>query len=271
MGKETPTSDVGDVDRATEQEGSSRDDGAQVARQCINCARSLDAGDFCPHCGQRQRQERLTFRNLARQAAADAFSLNRGFLHTLVDLTRRPGGVPRDFLDGRTVPYTSPTRYFLICLAVAQLVAFWSEGIQGLAEGLAGPNSPFVNANDGHQLIRKFFVLMSAGALPGVILATRIFFVGARLNWVEHTVFHLYAAGHSALLFSACVAGVMVLPESVGCVVISGLFIAVWLHYLRAAHAFFNVSKVRAAFSVTLAIVSGVALFVILLGTLVSA
>lgn len=240
-------------------------------RDCTNCAQRLDEGDFCPYCSQRQRADRLTFKSLAQQAASDAFSLNRGFLHTLVDLTRRPGGVPQDILGGRTVPYTSPTRYFLICLAVAQLVAFWSQGIQGLAEGLAGPDSPFVNSADGSQLIRKYFVLMSAGALPGVILATCVFFAGVRLNWVEHTVFHLYTAGHCALVFSASIAGATALPEAVGCALAVIALGVIWLYYVSAAQSFFGVSKIRAALSATLAIVSGGALFVILLGSLVSA
>ena len=148
-------------------------------------------------------------------------------------------------------------RYFLICLAAAQLVAFWTEGIDGLAAGLVGESG----TTEGSRLIRSYFVLMSAGALPVVIVAMRTFLGEKRFNFAEHTVFHLYTAAHCALLFAISLSMAFFLPEVLGVSFLTLAFLAIPVHYIVAAVVVFSVSKVRATFAVVLAMLLGIGVF----------
>ena len=227
---------------------------ASGAKKCVNCSHPLGDGDYCPACGQRQRSGRLTFQGIARRAVADGFSLDRGFFYTLVALTRRPGEVAKDFVAGRTAPYTSPIRYFLVCLAVAQLVAFWTEAIQGFVEGFTeGNRDVSLNAKEGSKLLGDYFVLMAAGVLPLVVFATRLLLRRARFNIAEHMVFHLYTAGHSALCLAVGLVSAKLLPDPAEGFVVVVVLLAMLVNYVASVRAFFEISKLRAVLVTALA------------------
>ncbi|MBO6576045.1 MAG: DUF3667 domain-containing protein [Rhodothermales bacterium] len=89
-------------------------------RHCPNCDTRLE-GAFCHTCGQPD-TGRLTMRGFFQYAASRMFSMDRGFLLTLVGMFREPGDVPRRFVEGKRAWYTNPLSYWLIAAAV-QLLA----------------------------------------------------------------------------------------------------------------------------------------------------
>ena len=56
-------------------------------------------------------------RGVAATFLGRVLDVDHGLLHTVHWLTVRPDRVVRDYLAGRTVPYTNPVAYLLLCFA----------------------------------------------------------------------------------------------------------------------------------------------------------
>ena len=112
------------ADRAPpDQEGP---EGEGPGADCPNCGARAD-GRFCPSCGQHQMRGRLTLRRLWTEFASRVFNLNRGLLATVVGLSRQPGQVPLDYVEGRRGRYTNPLTYLLLASALSLLTLRFSE------------------------------------------------------------------------------------------------------------------------------------------------
>lgn len=84
---------------------------------CRNCGDPA-TGAFCPRCGQRKRDIRVSLRTFVADALEDHFSLSRGLLPTLGSLIFRPGFLTREYVEGRIVRYVRPLRLYLLTSVV---------------------------------------------------------------------------------------------------------------------------------------------------------
>ena len=105
---------------------------------CPNCE-TPTSGRHCPECGQYQFRSRLTLRRLWAEFSSRVFNLDRGFLGTLWGLTRDPGQVPLDYVEGRRRRYTNPLSYLLMACAVSLFMLQFSEDVlrEQMAAGIA--------------------------------------------------------------------------------------------------------------------------------------
>ncbi|HEX7089908.1 MAG TPA: hypothetical protein VF192_07210 [Longimicrobiales bacterium] len=87
----------------------------------------------------------------------------------------------RDYLAGRTVPYTNPAAYMLLCFAAFAITARVFGGASG-------------GENDR---------VLTALVVPFVAAVSRLLFWRTRLNYAEHLVLVLYLLGHAALILAA--------------------------------------------------------------------
>lgn len=92
-------------------------------KSCANCG-SQNISDYCADCGQKIHTTRLRTGALLKDLTSRLFNLEKGLLHTLVDLLRRPGMVIRDYVSGKQKPYVNPLTFFFIG-AAAQLLTIW--------------------------------------------------------------------------------------------------------------------------------------------------
>ena len=89
---------------------------------CRNCGEPL-VGTYCASCGQRVHDSRLTTRRFLEDLAGRLFDLESGFLKTLVQMTRAPGQVPREYVAGKRARYVRPGTY-LVLLSALSIFAF---------------------------------------------------------------------------------------------------------------------------------------------------
>ncbi|HEX8830071.1 MAG TPA: DUF3667 domain-containing protein [Longimicrobium sp.] len=180
---------------------------------CASC-RAPMSGPFCARCGQRAREGRLTLRTVAGHVV-EAFDVNRGLLFTALELSRRPGAAIREYVDGQTVRFTNPVKYFLI-LATLTTLAYVATGAAAEmeAEMIVGATheSPDARLSEAlrqaSEVVRTYLNLVMAASVPFSALATRLLFRRAGMNLAEHAVFNLYAYAHTSLFFvAALVAG----------------------------------------------------------------
>ena len=87
---------------------------ATPTADCPSCGKS-GAGEYCMHCGEEMKPERITLRFVVDQffEMFVGFESNR-LLHTFRDLAVRPGRTIRNYLQGERKPYYNPVDYALL-------------------------------------------------------------------------------------------------------------------------------------------------------------
>src|SRR5690606_6820249 len=147
--------------------------------RCLSCG-AARTGPYCAQCGQRELRGRHTLRGMAAAFLGRVLDLDHGLLHTVHQLTVRPGTVVRDYLAGRTVPYTNPVAYLLLCFAAFAITARVFGGATGSEDDRA----------------------LTALVVPFIAAVSRVLFWRTRLNYAEHLVLVLYLLGHVALILA---------------------------------------------------------------------
>jgi hypothetical protein len=155
---------------------------AESRASCANCGAGL-SGPWCASCGQRVLEGRHTLRGFARAGVGHVLDVDRGFLHTAMQLTAAPGRVIREFIAGVTERYTHPVAYLLVAFAAFAVTGRLAGGEAGLADG-------------SNRVI-------TATAVPVIAAAARAVFWRAGLNYAEHLIATMYLLGHVVLALAA--------------------------------------------------------------------
>ena len=152
---------------------------------CLNCGAEL-TGRHCVSCGQAASTGRLISRDVV-QPVINLFNGDRGWAHTVAELTRRPGTVINDYLAGRRVAYTEPFKYTVGAVALA-LLALW----------LSAPTMPSHDAKTAEAVATASEILQRYGnallllTVPFLAVASRLLYRARGLNLTEHGVLNAY-------------------------------------------------------------------------------
>ncbi|SNR17367.1 DUF3667 domain-containing protein [Tenacibaculum jejuense] len=81
---------------------------------CLNCGYTFEGHElFCPACGQKNKDKRVTFGSFVKEVFAGFFSWDAKFWRTLRPLLFNPGKVSKDYIEGKRVKYSNPFRFYL--------------------------------------------------------------------------------------------------------------------------------------------------------------
>lgn len=178
-------------------------------------------------------------RALLRDAADAAFNLDSGLLHTALTLTRRPGEMVREYLAGRTRPYTNPAKYLIICAAVATFASI-ASGFADLQVDQVATASPDAADEVAARLtnVQRYFNLILILGLPALPLLTRLLFRRSPYNLTEHLVFNTYVYAHQNLLMVPVLPAIFLFRNAA---VFGVLYVAVTTaYYIWACRGFFG-------------------------------
>ena len=229
---------------------------------CATCGAPL-AGPFCARCGQRVRAGRLTMRGVATEAVQHVLSLDSGLLRTAVDLVRRPAGLVRDVLAGRTVRYAGPVRYFLVMVTVAQVLSLVTGAVSDVAAGVVSAGSD-VGEEAVAAAVQRFWVLGFVGIVPFVALWSRLFLRRSGLTLAEHAAAHLYLLGQVAFFFGLSFVVENLLDridETAGYAAALAFFAAPLVLYLWASVGVFGRGRAWSLLGAALSLVLGFATY----------
>ncbi len=160
--------------------------------RCLNCDATLaDADRFCPRCAQRTDTARLSLRDVARDLLQNFVNVERGPLAFASALLTRPGGVAREYVEGKRHRHYGPFATLVVLVGLTALMVNLS-GFQVLAhDGL--PEAP------AHFMQRHFNLLLLV-QLPLIGGACALLFRGAQLTLAEHAVLAAYTLSVRAVV-----------------------------------------------------------------------
>lgn len=189
---------------------------------CPNCG-STGAEAYCPSCGQRQKDPRISFRAWLADFLDDQLSLNARLPQTLARLFRRPGALSVDWRSGRRARYTKPFQlYLLASVSFFSMAFFLGLPVRPLTLSRLQPELTEIATSPGELVVtvmatrmQGFLTLGVAFVVPLLALWLRWRYRRNGLYYVDHLVFSLHV--HALVLFGLTVAYVLLfLPAPVG-------------------------------------------------------
>lgn len=100
-------------------------------RPCLNCG-DASVGFFCPTCGQRKVDVRVSLRRMLMEVMDDQLSLNSTLPRTVGALIFRPGHLTREYVQGRIMRYIPPFRLYLVTSLVFFVLLPLVPGMENL-------------------------------------------------------------------------------------------------------------------------------------------
>ena len=177
---------------------------------CKNCENKVD-GNFCAHCGQNVKVDRLNLPNFLTEISDNVFQLNRGLFYTIKELFTRPGHAIRDFIQGKRKEYFKPIAYALTLSTIYFLVSQISDSPTLIDDFLNGASDGVSDADKGDGSISNFPILewlsnnyayTTLLLIPIFSLASFISFLGLGINYLENIVINSYITGQQAIFYS---------------------------------------------------------------------
>ncbi|XOV94662.1 MAG: DUF3667 domain-containing protein [Bacteroidota bacterium] len=84
-------------------------------RKCLNCGtKVLPTDNYCPKCGQENRDFQLTFRELLNDFFHNYFALDSRFGRSFKPFFLKPGFLTIEFMKGKRMTYANPIRLYLV-------------------------------------------------------------------------------------------------------------------------------------------------------------
>jgi len=108
---------------------------------CLNCKTLFPDGVddakefFCASCGQSNRDSRLSFVRLIKDAISNVLNLDSRLIHTFRDIMS-PSKLTRAYIEGRRKYYVNPARLFIFMLIALITLALFSIKLDNSAMGV---------------------------------------------------------------------------------------------------------------------------------------
>lgn len=93
------------------------------SNHCLNCTSEFEINsNYCPHCGQENNHNRVSFGTLVVDFLNNYFSLDSKFTNSLLPFFFNPGRLTQKFIEGKRASFVNPIRLYLIISLVFFLV-----------------------------------------------------------------------------------------------------------------------------------------------------
>lgn len=97
--------------------------GEDAVCHCLNCGTDF-IGNYCPNCGQSSKTRRLTFGQAVDNFLGAMANMERGLVHTCLELLYRPGYMMHDYVKGHRVEYVKPIQLLFLLSTVYLILKY---------------------------------------------------------------------------------------------------------------------------------------------------
>ena len=80
---------------------------------CSNCSKKTNNSKYCPHCGQKNINKRISIKQFFSDFLEDAFSFDSKLFRSLYPLFFKPGFLTKEYILGRRTRYIAPIRLYI--------------------------------------------------------------------------------------------------------------------------------------------------------------
>lgn len=206
--------------------------------RCLNCKAALpEQARFCPACSQRADTARLSIGDMMRESMHSFLNVERGPVAMLHGLLTRPGGMARDYVDGRRRRYYGPFATLVVLVGATALMVN-AAGYELLAHDGFGAAST--------DILQRHFNWLLLVQLPLLGGACAVVFRSCALTLPEHMVLVAYTLSMRTVVTMATMPLALMLNASAAPTPaqVSGFWVAWYLYFAWAATQFYGGRKV---------------------------
>jgi len=201
-------------------------------RRCLNCDGAAPvSARFCPACGQRTDAGRLTLRDIARDLLQRFVDVERGPLAFGWALLTRPGGVAREYVEGRRRRHYGPFATLVVVVGVTAL-AIDVSGFPVLSQDGLSPRPT--------ELLQRHFNALLLVQLPLIGGACALLFRHASRTWAEHMALAAYTLSVRAIVVAIVGAGSLLGTSVPGRTSTFAFWVVWYLYFGWAASQFYD-------------------------------
>lgn len=166
---------------------------------CKNCEHVFE-GNFCNHCGQKSKTERLDFHYLQDEIKYTFLHINKGLLYSVKQLIIRPADTVREFIEGKRIGHYKPILLLVVLAGVNGLLYHYFINIGDIFKeskaimigGSNGQNEDITK--EVMDWIYAHYSLFEIVQLPFVSLASYLSFKKYGYNYIENIIINSFAA-----------------------------------------------------------------------------
>lgn len=166
---------------------------------CLHCDYTINE-NFCTKCGQK-RFKRIDKKYVIDEIQYVLIHTNKGFLYTVKNLIKSPGGTARRFIEGDRVNHYKPILLAFLLSGISAVISFKIIGLAAIMkEFYTGNeiNTPFMN--DYMAISTGYNAFIMLGLVPIFALTTWLAFHKWKANYYEHVVMNAYILSTYALI-----------------------------------------------------------------------
>lgn len=177
----------------------------KVSMICKNCDVPFNEDfQFCPHCGGRVVNQRVTTKSLLIEFAEKFLSYDNKFAKTFRMLFKAPETVINGYLKGARHKYINPFTYLLISITISGLnIYLMKKGFYGEIN-FTGSNDAKIENFDMQNFTSSIFdyhSFISTAFIPFFALLSKLVFWKRKdYNFAEHNIIYCYTYNHVSIL-----------------------------------------------------------------------
>lgn len=165
---------------------------------CKNCETDFE-GKYCPNCGQKAKTRRITTAHVLDDLRQAVVHFDKGFLFTIMELTRRPGHAVRDFIEGKRANLMKPVKFTVWASALSFLV-FHLVGLDDqMMEIMRAGNPDFAKTEKLSRFFFEHTTLMMLAMIPTLALFSWAMLRRHAYNYAEHFVAMAFLMGQCSV------------------------------------------------------------------------
>ena len=183
---------------------------------CKNCDLNYE-GNFCPNCGQKFIDSRLTVGESIKWLFASIFNLEKGFVYTTKELFIRPGEVVKDVINGITIMHAHPFRFAFVWATLSAILAVYVHAYDeiGAISSSFGPQTDQTAAFGiwWGEFIKKYMSFVTLASIPIYSIGSALLYKRKKFYFAEHLVLNSYSSGFSIIVGIPILCLYLVLPN----------------------------------------------------------
>ncbi|MCE2612807.1 DUF3667 domain-containing protein [Flavobacteriaceae bacterium D16] len=208
--------------------------------KCKNCQDILRTDfSYCPSCGAKVVERRLTFKGLFNDIVERIFNLENNVFKTIGHMTLWPERVINSYVDGTRRKYLNPLNYLTLSIALSGVLFYFMKkfALDNMDFDVFGMGVNQEGQAKLMEAIMEYSSFIFILYIPIIALAGILSFNKREYNIPEYIVAATYSLSHfSVLTFPVSLLVILVIPES---------YMSFSLFYLFLMVAYFLFTLIR--------------------------